>query len=185
MCHIHTSVHPSNRPSRKEGGRFAKEGKIPEQRHRAQEGPYMGMGTVFCFPADECAAALAPPQPPTRHQASHQHHCQHRAEGFTTVPPLPFREDGNLRYAGHCQGTGPALPATALPAHCLLVEGALTSTPKAPGCPHMHSDAPLPLSQSHPWYPLAPHTEYQQYNCLHPTHTLICPPPLYLIHLRF
>lgn len=25
----------------------------------------MGMGTVFCFPADECAAALAPPQPPT------------------------------------------------------------------------------------------------------------------------
>lgn len=72
VCHIHTSVYPSNRPSWREGGSFAKQGKIPEQRHRAQEGPYMGMGTVLCFPADECAAALAPPQPPTgtRHPTS-------------------------------------------------------------------------------------------------------------------
>lgn len=111
-----------------------------------------------------------------RHWASHQHHWHHRAVGSTTVPPLSFGQDGNLRDAGHCQGTGPALPGTALPAHCLLMEAALTSTLKAPWYPHIHSSAPLSISPSHLRYPPAPHTDYQQYNSLHPTHNPISPP---------
>lgn len=93
MCHIHTNVHPSNRPSWKEGGRFAKQGKIPERRSRAQEGPYMGMGTALCFPSDVCAAALAPPQPPvgTRHPTSITATTGH------WVPPLfPHRLSGRM-----------------------------------------------------------------------------------------
>lgn len=74
LCVSHTYQCPSIQTTpltEREGGLLSKE-KIPEQRHRAQDGPYMGMGTVLCFPADECAAALAPPQPPTgtRHPTS-------------------------------------------------------------------------------------------------------------------
>lgn len=87
-----TSVSSRLSPQR-EGGRFAKQGKILEWRGRAQEGPYMGMGTASCFPDDVCASAPAPPVPPTGcgHPASPAcHRCPH---GHPRVPnthtPLP------------------------------------------------------------------------------------------------
>lgn len=103
-----------------------------------------------------------------------------QSRGFHHCSPVVFQAGWN---AGHCQGTGPALPATALLAHCFLM---LTSTSKAPRCSHIHSSAPLPLSPSHPRYHLAPHTDFQQYNSLHPTHTPISPrSPIPEVHLRF
>lgn len=87
---------PSVRPPQTEGGRFAKQGKIPERRGRAREGPYMGMGTASCFPDDVCASAPAPPVPPTGcgHPASLA--C-HRGGTATPPPSRPPRCHQHLR----------------------------------------------------------------------------------------
>lgn len=87
---------PSVRPPQTEGGRFAKQGKIPERRGRAREGPYMGMGTASCFPDDVCASAPAPPVPPTGcgHPASLA--C-HRGGTATSPSPHPPRCHQHLR----------------------------------------------------------------------------------------
>lgn len=53
----------------------------------------MGMVTVLCFPADECAAALAPPQPPTgtRHPTSITASTEQRVP-----PPFPRCLSGRM-----------------------------------------------------------------------------------------
>lgn len=154
VCHIHTSVHPSNRPSQREGGRFAKQRKIPEQRHRVQEGPYMGMGTVLCFPADECAAALAPPQPPTgtRHPTSIVastgrgfHHCS------PTVFQAGWKFEGCTSWPGH-KSCPPCYSSA-----CLLLCHAHLKTPqKLPGVPTYTPVPPSPYphhTHGTTWHP--------------------------------
>lgn len=115
---IHTSVHLSVLYPRREGGRFAKQGKIPERRGRAREGPYMGMGTVSCFPADVCAAAPAPPEPPmgARHppatvgHGSHLKGCRHRScpRRLSSACSLPAQGCGTHQHPT----TSPASPRT-------------------------------------------------------------------------
>lgn len=146
---IHTSVHPSVHPPWREGGRFAKPGKIPERRGRAREGPYMGMGTASCFPADVCAAAPAPPpEPPTGagHPASITATTGHRSHR------CPSGRGGTSRGAGPCRGTGPACPGTALPTHHLTASLGTWQSPASPHLPDTPTYTPVP-PPPYPPYP--------------------------------
>lgn len=152
---IHTSVHPSVHPPWREGGRFAKPGKIPERRGRAREGPYMGMGTASCFPADVCAAAPAPPpEPPT-------------APGTppASLPPQGIGPTAVPRGGGGPRGVQVPAGAQVLPALAQLCP--LTTSPPpwghgspqqvhtspipphTPQCPHLH----IPHIHDISWYP--------------------------------
>ena len=139
----------SIRPSVPLGGRFAKQGKIPERRRQAREGPYMGMGTASCFPADVCAAAPAPPEPPTGtgHPASiaataghGSHHC----------PPHCPSGSGGLQGV---QVTAGAQVLPALAQLCPLSASSGTwhspAPQNLPGVP-TYTPVPLPISPPHP-----------------------------------
>lgn len=189
---IHASVHPSVHPPWREGGRFAKPGKIPERRGRAREGPYMGMGTASCFPADVCAAAPAPPRAAHGRRAPRQHHCHHRAQVPPLSPPLSLGAGGDLDGCRSLPGRRSSLPwhsSAHSPPHHLPGDMALPSTSTPPRYPHIHPSVPTSVSPIsmispgtlHPSPSVQPFTPHQP-PYLHP---YFSPLPPYPVHLGF
>lgn len=129
-------------PSPLEGERFAKRGKIPERRGRAQEGPYMDMGTASCFSAGAYVAAPASPRAIHRPQALGQHCATKEYRSHCCPSAVP---QAGVQVTAGVQ----VLSATAQ--LCLLTA---SSPPKGHGIPqhppHTSQCVPPTPSPSHP-----------------------------------